>query len=238
MKQRDLITEQISYTQAGTYLENIKDPDLLHIYKSCLGGTFKARKLKEFAKQKKFSGLMFWFCLEKGSLYLACEPKFDFEYEYNPDFSKNLKPEQDELIRPGKGPFGMDLIGLRGQAKPPCHESLIRDHKLPNHLSDNKIPKEAVNDFNILFEVHPVFELHQKFGHAYFENKDDLVRNFLNLDGLRNVRYYFGYDTKDYPYQIRVILAPVNGNGENIQFKKVGTKGELLQKSTPPPPNE
>jgi len=230
MAQKPLLTEPISYEDAGKYLADIKDPDLLKVYETHLGGTFKANKLKNFVKKDGFSGLMFWFCLDNNNLFLACEPKFDFQYKGDEIFSTNLEPTQKKLIIPGEKAFGHDLKNVTD------FEGFVKNHSQPNHLQDKEIPKLKVKNFKLKFEKHDLYKNHQKYGHAYFENKNNYVKDFFSIEGLKNVRYYLGYGDSYKPNYIRVILVPVDSVGNNIKLNKKEKKGELLQKSFPPPP--
>ncbi|MCR9015513.1 hypothetical protein [Aquiflexum gelatinilyticum] len=136
------------------------------------------------------------------------------------------------MIKPGRDPFGVDLNGISNYVQ------FIKNHSRATHLRDKSIPKSKVKELKDNYVKDPKFKNHQKYGHAYFGNEEGYVTNFLNIDGIKNVRYYFGYGTSYVPNYIRLILVPVDSRGENIQFKKSGRSGELLQKSTPPPPNQ
>jgi hypothetical protein len=231
MPRKPFLTEPISYLEAGKYLADIKDSTLRNVYKTHLGGTFKYNKLKKFSELDGFSGLMFWFCLDQNNLFLACEPKFNFVYPKNDVvFSENLQPEQDTLLKPGSVPFGVDLNGISD------HVQFLKNHSRATHLGDKSIRKSKVIELKGNYVKDPKFKYHQKYGHAYFGNEEGYVTNFLNIDGIKNVRYYFGYGTTYVPNYIRLILVPVNSRGENIQLKKSGSSGELLQRSVPPPP--
>lgn len=226
-----ILTDPISYTEAGQYLADIKDNDLLTVYEKNLGGTFKANKLEKFVKEVGFSGLMFWFCLDNQNLFLACEPKFNFTYpEDDVVFSENLEPEHENLIQPGGGPFGKNLRGLGD------HVGFVKNHSQSPHLQDRNINKRDVTKFKKKYEGDSRFKYHQKYGHAYFGNEEGYITDFFGIDGLKNVRYYFGYGDSYRPNYIRLILVPVDSNGANIQVKKIGRSGELLQRSVPPPP--
>jgi len=226
-------TAPISYKDAGLYLQNIKDIDLKMEYKNYLGGTFNVKEFKNQAQKKEFSGLMFWFCLDSnGKLYLGWEPKFNFEYPNNkPDESASLEPIQNNLIIPSQL-FGRDLNDNVD------HEIFVRTHNCNPPLLDDHLKKEDAILYKRNFLNHKIYKTHQKYAHAYFEDKEEkFVQNFLNITGIEHVRYYFGYDNTEKPNYIRVFLAPVDAIGANIQIKDFRSKGELLQKSVPPPPN-
>lgn len=232
MASNSILSGSISYDEAGKYLQDINDKELLKVYENYLGGTFKANKLKKFVETDGFSGLMFWFCLEDENLFLACEPKFKFTYPQNDVvFSENLEPEHENLIKPGSKPFGKKLKGVNDFVK------FVKDHKLSTHLQDKSILRKDVKAFKIKYEQDKRFKGHQKYGHAYFGNEEGHVTDFFGIDGIKNVRYYFGYGDSYRPNYIRVILVPVDSQGLNISKKKAGFAGELLQKSVPPPPN-
>ncbi len=51
------------------------------------------------------------------------------------------------------------------------------------------------------------------------------------------IRYYFGYDERDRPNRIRIILMAVNAKGVNLAIARVMDDPTSMQRSWPPPPD-
>ncbi len=249
MAKRKFASEDIDYKKASAYLDHLSNPFLQSFFSIHTGGTFDAQKVKDWKKEirdsKKFSGLMFWFCLNLDhpltpQFFLVVEPKFGFDYDYVINQKPNLRewrPENlNELFVPGQR-FGENIYKVRDKVK------FLKNHKLEKELTDNPIGSELINLYIKNFLVKTELNNWHQAPFSYFsifgEGPDlnvDLFDHFFRQDEVKYIRYYIGYDTEPNHYPLRVILVPVGEGGKNIDKKNSLTGTSLLQKSWPPPP--
>lgn len=250
MKKEKLIVRDISYDNARNYLHNLKDPFLKKLFTSFTGGTFGTDQIKEWIikghENKKFSGLMFWFYVneEHGitDFSLVMEPKFGFDYEDEILRNSNLKSWRptfhDLLFFPGQR-FGENIYDLSSEAK------LIRlkSHAFKQDLDDVKADIVIVNEGIEKFLTDDKYQLFNSAPFAYFNlldwdgriprKKVDFFKLFFSQGYIKGIRYYFGFDSNEAPYNVRLIIVPVGIGGKNfVKYQK--EKSVLLQYSWPP----
>lgn len=232
MPENSKFNHLIKYSEAGSYLNNIKDKELLNIFKIHIGGTINASHFQGWLQDNSFSGIMIWFCLDEfGDFYLAFEGKSDFSYpENDSDEIEKITPASAELIR-STMIFGRDLSNESNR------ESFIRSHKTSVPTNEIKVSKADVEVASKKFLSHQIYRQYQKYGFSYFGNTEEHVSFFLKQSGLEHVRYYLGFDPSVKVNNLRIILAPVGMDGKNLEFESVEKEYQLLQRSVPPPPN-
>lgn len=240
----------ISYDTARDYLHNVKDPFLKKLFSSFTGGTFGTDQIKDWIKNgynnKKFSGLMFWFCVNEGlgvlNFSLVMEPKFGFDYNdeilRNSDLKSWRPTFHDLLFLPGQR-FGENFYDLSYEDK------LVRlkNHVFKKYLNDYKTGILIVNEGIEKFLNDEKYFLFNSAPFAYYNvidqdrrnprQKVDFFKLFFSQGPIKGLRYYFGFDSNEHPYNLRLIIVPVGSGGKNfVKFQK--EKSVLLQYSWPP----
>lgn len=245
METKKINTAPITYERAGEYLAAFKDEGLRRIFSKYLGGVISKESLKKLIENDNlgFSGLMVWFCFKPDpitpELFLAFEKKNkDFVYPLNsPEEAWELLPDHGDLIKPSHI-FGYDLDIISN------HENFIKNHidSFPDFESKGKtIHSDQVKIYFKNYLKIKEIEPFQKYGHGYFQdiyNNQNVISDLIKDPSVKYIRYYFGFDPNENPNFIRVILAPVGANGNNLIQDSKGISFSLLQKSTPPPPNQ
>lgn len=257
MKKAVLI-EDISYSQAAIYLDQMKDPLLVKFFSIYTGGTFDLKPIKKWIKDgengKPFSGLMFWNCLldyQVTKKYLVVmEPKFGFDYDAELKLNPNIKtwrPHSEQLICPGHE-FKDDLYSL----PLPLKLERLMNHKFKKEKEDiapdfdvNKAIDQFMND-SLLSKIN-LTPFSYFSADTFVKISPEIQKKYLDLfvrqKNFKHVRYYFGYDDSAQPFHLRMILVPTWGSGRNV-VTPISDKGKkfkdgtiLLQKSWPPPPD-
>ena len=225
-------TLPISYGKAAKLISNINsNKDTLNghpVLENNAGGTFKARKIKEWLSQDTFSGIMCWYCLKGDDFFIAIEPCFNYTYDESDLIVK--RPTQKNLLIPKK------LI------KENLYAESNLDKKLPQYKHGVLGKQKTASNEEVSGWVENYFNSEKCFSRfSYFigcYDNENLLKKFIEEKNPKNIRYFFSYDTDDLHsvYPLRVILAPVNGSGRNIN--KSGGKdvavGDALQYSWPP----
>lgn len=228
-------TARYPYRDGSIFIRNIP-LRIKPIFNYHLGGTFTRPTFDKLVNVPDFSGIMLWFCYDDATaqIFLAIESKTNFVY-----------PKKDEQAVANLQPIGTGMNGnlfiptqFFGQKIDDVTEVFLRSHTLSGPTTDDELDLVSVGTLNKKFLGHPLLGPHQKYGHAYFENTNNEVVDFINQADVRYIRYYFGYDSMDKPNYIRVILVPVDRKGKSIEIKLDRVTGaDLLQKSWPPPPS-
>jgi hypothetical protein len=253
-KEKKLVVGDISYETARDYLHNLNDPFLRKLFSRFTGGTFRSTQIKEWKKEgfnnKKFSGLMFWFCVNETlgilDFSIVMEPKFDFDYNVelgkNPNIKKWRPTSPNLLYLPGQS-FGENIYDLNYENK----LNKLKSHELQIFNGDVNAEIVSVNNGIEQFLNDSRFRLFNSSPFSYF-NETDWDRNiprhkidffklfFGQSNSIKFIRYYLGFDSSENPYNVRLIIVPVGSGGKNfVKFQK--EKSVLLQYSWPPPPN-
>src|SRR5690606_24679733 len=100
-------------------------------------------------------------------------------------------------------------------------------------------PNDIVKRDIAHFQSDPLLSNFHKYPFAYFISEEDGKKyfdNFFNSGDVEYINYYVGFENRDYPNKLRLILIPADKEGNNIVAKDL-TEDYLLQKSWPPPPN-
>jgi|GEM_PF-4753191 len=232
-------TLPISYVDAAELILNInlnKDKLIDHpVLVGNAGGTFRAKDVEEWVFQDGFVGLMCWYCLnDNKDFFIAIEPCYKGIFEYDETDIKNKKPIQDTLLIPKR------LI----------KENLYEDEGLAGTLSRYKNgvsgkQKTATKDQVCKWVDNYMKATNCTIGispFSFFIGEDDKGKNylkdFLNNKKPKNIRYFFSYapDEEHKAFPLRVILAPVNLFGRNINNSsgKAVVGDDVLQYSWPP----
>lgn len=237
----------IGYPKGASYLDELGKKQNTFKVKNSVTGIFEVSSFNQWRKHTHFSGVMFWFCYGKingkGSdrLYLAAEPKYEFIYpKADPVIARGLSPLQENLLLPMEVK-GKNLNGSNGNS------ILNEKDGKPNGQSQFENKDEILRKVYKFLSEEEFWNVN-KYGHAYFEAKDnhlDFFEDFLgqNNDSPAYIRYYIGLDENEAPSKLRIFLVPVDNNGNNIHtLKNSGTSQSsgpyLLQYSWPPPPKK
>jgi hypothetical protein len=198
-----------------------------------IGGAFD-RKAFEIPNNKM--GVLFWFCHNTDNnsgypnLFLALEHVNGFDTDNPPTSPVNEMKSPDYVFKYSKPET--DFIAVM---------QYIQSHKEGNQINNKPNvtvakAKEFVEGFKKLIASKGDCATDNcKYPESYFDGiKGGYMEAFLSKNPVM-VRYYFGYDPKDAPNSIRVILIGTNSSGMNIVSTKFD--GSILQKSVPPPPD-
>lgn len=255
---KELLIENISYSKAANYLDQMKDPLLRTFFSIYTGGTFDLKPIKKWMNDgdggEPFSGLMFWNCLldfQIGKKFLVVlEPKFGFDYsselKLNPDIKK-WRPSSSNLFCPGQE-FKEDFYSLSLSEK----LDRLKNHKIKKE-KDDQMPNFNVKEAIDLFMTEPLLSKINQTPFSFF-SADEIIQSpnsrkekyldlFVRQKNFKYVRFYFGYDNSTQPFHLRMILVPTWGSGRNVvtpiseKGKKLKDGTLLLQKSWPPPPD-
>jgi hypothetical protein len=231
MSEASIFNHLIPYSQAGSYLNNIKDSKLLELCKTHLGGTLSVSHFHTWEKEPDFSGIMIWFCLDSSSkLFLAFEGKSGFKYpSEDPAQAGRIKPVSKKLIKCNLN-FGHDL------ERESDREQFLRKHVAEAVSSEEYASNAEVEEGSKKFLSNPVFSQFEKYGFAYFGNDEGHITTFLGQPGIEFIRLYLGFDPSLPINNIRIIMVPVGKEGNNLEFDDQRSEYQLLEKSVPPPP--
>ena len=256
MKNQDLF-RPISYVKAAKYIKNLVDQGIGESFENQIGGVFKAEKLNKWRKKDKFSGYMFWYCIEEGDSkpFIAIERRADnFKYSdsdilsYSPNFP---------LVHAGGLRVSQDFVIKKFEKSDSLEEEVYNFITSDTGKAEKGFTRKdasKIKKWNENFLTQPKIDGNQKVGFAYFsysEDNSDPNQKFIDKffdqgkEDVAYIRYYFGYDTdqpKTDPNKIRLILVPVAEDGRNFEMKdlKEGFLEDgptLLQYSWPPKPN-
>ncbi len=128
-------------------------------------------------------------------------------------------------------------------------ETYLRNEVITDNTTeeiDNVTLQKHITSFDSLLSTMPDSngEKYNQYLFSFFhDNRDGTFEKFLNQAGKSGyVRYYFGYDEKDKPNRIRVILVAVDAQGRNVtsinRSGRTQEDGLTLQRAFPPPPIE
>lgn len=193
-----------------------------------LGGTFS---VNSFNVGKDSSGVILWSCFKPGAtpgLFLAVERLKEYDIKNPPKAPLSKILAQPDFTFPDNNP----------QHDAPAVRQYLETQVISKNGStpiDNASVVKHIHSFDSLLETLP--EKYNAHPFSYFQrNEDGVFEKFLDQarpDGF--VRYYFGYDEKEIPNKIRVILVAVDATGKNI-IKTATGSAVILEKSFPPPP--
>lgn len=216
-----------------------------------LGGVISKPGLYGRQKNQKaleiFRGNMAWFCYNtKMEDYPKLFLSFEYSNEYEPDNIPD-RPDSDNLVCPiadSVFQYKEDGQGI---------ESLLRTQELknPNAPVDQIISLEKVKEFTENYKGHSILGTRlNQHPCGFFENAEHQdISRFMAQDGLKYIRYYFGYGKSD-KYEnsrIRVVLIGVDRYGKNIVPNGLDERPDdkndepipiILQKSWPPHPDK
>lgn len=200
------------------------------------GGSFPA---SAFRVSSVNQGVLLWYCFRGGAnpeLFLALEHL----NEYDPH---NLprRPVSNELTLPSTIFYSNSAVGR--------NEESIRDY-LRTATGDqsqwNTAPAEEINAYVIsadsLFGIYrdAQGERYNNYMFGFFSARHEAAfEAFVESAGENGyIRYYFGYDERDRPNRVRIILMAVDSRGINQSMARIndGDGGGSMQRSWPPPP--
>ncbi len=198
------------------------------------GGSFPASAFKVAAANQ---GVLLWYCFKPGAdpkLFLALEQL----REYDP-YNLPTHPISSELTVP-TAIFQANPTTLSS-------ENDVRDY-LRQESGDRAgwetMPAEQVSRYvasaDSLFGRHPDHngEKYNNYMFGFFSARHEAAFNaFVESAGENGyIRYYFGYDERDRPNRVRIILMAVNARGTNLTMARVSNDSSSMQRSWPPPP--
>lgn len=202
------------------------------------GGSFPAAAFRVASANQ---GILLWYCFKGGSnpqMFLALEQLKDYDPANLP-----RSPISDVLLVPSVV-FRNNLQGI-------SDENSVREF-LGSQTGDqpiwttlaaaevNRYILSADSLFNSVTDSQGERYNHYMFG--FFSVRHELGYDaFLDKAGENGfIRYYFGYDEKDRPNRVRIILMAADSRGVNQAFVRTTHEEDgcgSLQKSWPPPPD-
>ncbi|MBL0103734.1 MAG: hypothetical protein IPP51_08245 [Bacteroidetes bacterium] len=229
------ITENIIYLpQAALLVKNLlNEPILANVTNlNSLGATMELESLhKNLALYK---GTLAWFCHIQGNVpayFIAMEERTDVDPNNYPTepISEGLSCPDSFFNYNG----GIDLSSV---------QKFLEDHTTDiNSVSDYAVSKADVIEYSGSFMLNfPRDENDEPYNHypfGFFEDgtDHDIENAFLGIPGIAYFRYYFGFDSRDRPNRLRLILVAVDKDGKNItRISPTGDYAPMIQKSWPP----
>lgn len=202
------------------------------------GGSFP---VSAFRVSSANQGILLWYCFKGGSnpqMFLALEQLDDYDPANLP-----TSPISSELLVPS--------VVFRNNFQGASDASSVRD-LLGSHTGDqsewstlaaadvNRYILSADSLFNFVTDSQG--ERYNRYMFGFFSARHEAgYDNFLDRAGENGyIRYYFGYDEKDRPNRIRIILMATDSRGVNQAFARTTHEEDgcgSLQRSWPPPPD-
>lgn len=205
------------------------------------GGTFPAEL---FRVSPDSSGIILWHGFDPATneIFLSLEQLKSYDV-----YNLPKRPTGKKLIR-SSSTFKSAATKQfdRTSVETYLRNEVITDNRVEE--IDNATLQKHMNSFDSLLSTMPDSngeKYNQYLFNFFHDNRDGTFEKFLDQAGKNGyVRYYFGYDEKDKPNRIRVILVAVDAQGRNVT--SINTNGRTnddgdgltLQKSWPPPPNQ
>ena len=238
---------RIQYSNGAKYLDELGKNQNSDKVKNFVTGIFETSYFNLWRQNAHFSGVMFWFCYGKingkgpDRLYLAAEPKYEFIYPKEDHvIARGLSPLQESLLVPIEVK-GKSLNGSNGNS------ILNEEDGRPNGQSVFENKNDILRKVYRFLSEKEFWDLN-KYGHGYFEAKENSLDFFDNFIGKQNdstayLKYYIGLDENEAPSKLRIFIVPVDENGNNIQTLKNNRSTEhsapyLLQYAWPTPPKQ
>jgi len=202
------------------------------------GGTFPARL---FRVSPDSSGIILWYGFDPHSreVFLALEQLKNYDVANMPKYPTASKLVRSASIFTRTITSPVDRLSIKTQFQ----NERITDNEVQS--IDNATLRKRMNSFDSLLRTMPdgKGEKYNQYLFSFFhDSRDGTFDNFLDQAGRNGyVRYYFGYDERDKPNRIRVILVAVDADGRNVTSINAGGRtndegdGVTLQKSWPPP---
>lgn len=200
------------------------------------GGSFPASAFRVASTNQ---GILLWYCFKGGNnpqMFLALEQLKDYDPANMP-----TAPISNELLVPSTV-FRSNLKGATGPgAVRDFLESQTGDLPGWTTLASSDVNRyilSADSLFNLATDSNG--ERYNRYMFGFFSARHEAGYNsFLDRAGENGfIRYYFGYDEKDRPNRIRIILMAANSMGVNKSFSRTSDDpGGSLQRSWPPPPD-
>lgn len=222
---------RISFDSAAMLISDLyKVPSLENLASTyALGGTFP---VSQFNVGKDSSGVILWFCFKAGTspeLFLALERLKEYDIKNPPK-----EPVSKVLAKPD-----FTFKDSDPQHDVPAIERYLESQVSTKNASgpiDNATVVRHIHSFDSLQATLP--EKYNTYPFSYFQRNDDGVfEKFLDQARPNGfVRYYLGYNEKEIPNKIRVVLIAVDAAGRNIINMDEET-AVILEKATPPPYN-
>lgn len=199
------------------------------------GGSFP---VSAFRVSPGNQGVMLWYCFRGGNnpqMFLALEQLKDYDPANLPQ-----RPNSSELIGP------TTIFRNTFDAVP--DEGRIREFLFSRKGDESgwvTFAGHAVNNYitsaDSLFRENTDAngERYNNFMFGFFSVDHESDFNaFLDRAGENGfIRYYFGYDEKDRPNRIRIILTVADAKGAYRFSSRTNDGGDSMQKSWPPPPD-
>lgn len=253
MDKKDLF-RPISYVKAAKYIRNLVDEGISESFDHQIGGVFTAKELNKWRKRDKFSGYMFWYCLEDGDNkpFIAVERRAD-NFKYSENEIESYTPNFP-LVHAGGLRTCQDFVTKKFE-RSDILEDEVYDFITKNSGKAEKGFKRKdsakIKKLKENFLAHPPLFSNHKVGFAYFSySQDNYDPNLKFIDRffdqgkeeVEYIRYYFGFDPdqpKTDSNKIRLILVPVAKDGRNFEVSDlkegfIEDGPTLLQYSWPP----
>lgn len=198
------------------------------------GGSFP---VSAFRVGSANQGVLLWYCFQGGA-----NPRFFLALEQLKSYDPANMPKQpsgDLLVVPTgtfKNPFtkasdpaAFSEFIARPQPDPAGWQFLGADVVNRYIKSADSLFRQRTDGSGDRYNYYP-------FGFFSVLHESDF-NSFLDKAGKDGfVRYYFGYDEKDRPNRLRIILLTADGTGRaSLSLRTAGDPG-AMQKSWPPPP--
>lgn len=257
VKDQVAIIKETTYKEASQFIFKLKEENLVSEFDFQISGIFEADKIKNWIKNGKTSGIMFWYGVKEGGK----DPFISFERK-----GKKFKFSNSDMVnylpnRPWKHPVGIRTIQdvEKFDRDALDNEKEIEDSMRTKNQKPVKGFKRAdsfkVRKMRDDFKSNVSGKNTTTLGFTFFSLLQDTVHTINNKQGkywdlffeqgdVKFIRYYLGFNEKKEVNPICMILVPVDKDGKNFSKKNLKDdvgflNGEpmLLEFSWPPKPS-
>lgn len=199
------------------------------------GGSFPA---SAFRVSPENQGVMLWYCFRPGAnpeLFLALEQLKEYDPHNLPRLPVSpVLTAPSAILRASAGMLGSEEA-IRGQLN-----AAGGDNSTLVQISAAEVGR-LITSADSLFDNHrdTYGERYNNYMFGFFSALHEAAfTDFVESAGENGyIRYYFGYDERDKPNRIRIILMAVTANGVNKATARVMDDPTSMQRSWPPPPD-
>lgn len=199
------------------------------------GGSFP---VSAFRVASANQGVLLWYCFRGGN-----EPQMFLALEHLRDYDPANLPRQP-ISQELAGPTHIFNNPLGRQAGESSIREFLRTQSGDQPgwvtLASGQVAKYIASADSV-FRKYPDEngEKYNNYMFGFFSVRHEAGFDaFLDRAGENGyIRYYFGYDEKDKPNRIRIILMAVDAKGVNKSYGRTADDGGSMQKSWPPPPD-
>jgi hypothetical protein len=236
---KSIVTDPIELKTAQEYFAAFENQGHLETFNQCIGGVFHADQMKSWSVIPDFEGIFFWYCLDKGQISLAAELRHGFKFKdeeiesYLPNLNSVFIESDNFIWNSGEKAWNP----FKTVSEFECEVLLPSKPDLPTNSI--KIELKVTEFLN-----HTRGKNLCEVGFAYMSDEDgralgqSYLSTFLGQPKLEYISYHFGFESKDIPHGLRLVLIARDSNGMPLQEidPSKNFKFFMLNGSRPPRP--